>query len=127
MGEAAATTAATRACGGGPPPALPAAPAAPHDAPESPYPPTRPTDTGAQPLPSAGGEADDLVQQHAGPGLGRVQVRLDRLQAQAPVGDHEVELAHHLGLGHDRQARQVSYLEPVHVDPGQAAGMEAGV
>jgi hypothetical protein len=54
-------------------------------------------------------------------------VRLDPAQGEAPVGDHVIKVGHHVGLGHHRKAGQVSDLEPVHRDTGEAAGVEGRV
>jgi len=43
------------------------------------------------------------------------------------VGDHVVELRHHLGLGHHRQPGQVGQLEPAGIHPAQPAGVERGM
>jgi hypothetical protein len=45
---------------------------------------------------------------------------------EPPVGDHVIEVRHHLGLGHDRQARQVGQLERVDVGAGQAGRSKPG-
>jgi hypothetical protein len=51
-------------------------------------------------------------------------VLLDRAPIQAPIGDHVVEVRHHLAFGHDRQARQAAHLELLEADAGEAAGVE---
>ncbi len=45
---------------------------------------------------------------------------------EPPVGDYVVEVRHHLGLGHDRQLRQVGELKRVDVCAGQADGSHPG-
>jgi hypothetical protein len=52
------------------------------------------------------------------------QVPLHQVPGQPPVGGGGVEVLHHLGLGHHREAGQVGELEPVRVDAAEPGGVE---
>jgi hypothetical protein len=52
---------------------------------------------------------------------------VDQASVEPPVGEDLVELRHHLGLGHHRQARQIGETDAVDVDSGQTSTVEGRV